>query len=466
MNRIHFMFALSFRFGAAVSLALATVVVAAEDVEISLIPDDPYGLDGGTSLEELYRDTVPNSALSLPAYGPRLDPQLSPEGGKASDWEKHRRAESERRIINEGEAELAIRVGDYEAASRIYAGIAAQTTNAERARKALLSLAEVYRAMDDPLRVVSVLERYQRDYPEDADLPEVLLRMGFLYRETGAPQKAVDSFFGVLKQSFDLHKSDLAGYRALTREASYQIAETYYRMHQYELASEFFTRLLRSSHEHSTERHEILSKTAYASYFAGDYRKVLLLLEPRTWQGVRASKQAEFRFLRASALWALRDREASRAEVVNLATLEIEPNEDPYWNFWWKHIGNELANDLFAQDDFAAAHKLYYTLLHLSDEPEWQLPIIFQIARCRESMGSIDEAGKIYNQILEEIISSQGEMPAGASLVVLESRVQDQIRKLSWEKELTQARKLYAPSDTEAHESFREPVITTDARSG
>lgn len=374
------------------------------------------------------------------------------------------KAPSEDQVISEREAELALRVGDYNMAAQIYARIVSQTRDETRRKEALLSLAEVYRAMDDPMRVVSILERFKREYPEEERLPEVLLRLGFLYREIGVPQQAVDAFFGVLKQSFNLDEQDLAVYREITNEASYQIAETYYRMHQYELAAEFFTRLLRAARPNTPERLELLAKCAYSNYFAGDYRRVLYLLEMKDWGNVDANRQAEFRFLRASAYWALHDKEGARSEVVNLADLEIQPNKDPYWNFWWKYVGNELANDLFAQEDYLMAHKLYYSLLHLSGEDRWQLPIIFQIGRCRENIGERSAAREIYEKILAQIDGIE-EANREGNLIVLQTRVEDQLKNLAWEQELSRARDLYAPPDKD-DDHRTESLASLNARGG
>lgn len=431
-----------------------------------LRPSYPLALLSGGGSESFRPDAeLPDVTLPLPDFPLATSLEGGNKEAEGSEWERRESANAERQLVSESEAELALRVGDLEAAAKIYAQIAAQSLDPERRRNAFFGLAEVYQKMDEPLRVISVLERFRTIYPDDPTIPELLLRLGFLYRETGSTQKAVDSFFGVLKESFVLRDSDMESYRSLTAEASYQIAETYYRMQQYELAGEFFGRLLRAARMSSGEHDALLSKTAYAAYFAGDYRKVVLLLEPNQWGEISASRQAEFRFLRASAYWALGDHEAARSDVLNLATLEVEPLRDSYWNFWWKHIGNELANDLYGQGDYELAHKLYYSLLHLSNEPEWQLPVIFQIARCRQGLGEIPEAESIYGRILDEIDSAREETLTG-SLLVLESRVQDQMRHLAWEKELTEARKLYAPSGNEAHDSFSESSPATDARSG
>jgi TolA-binding protein len=365
--------------------------------------------------------------------------------------------------ITEANAELAIRVGDFDTAALIYAKIVAQTHNEERRKKAYLSLAEVYRSLDDPMRVVSILERFRREYPDEESMPEILLRLGFLYRETGAFQKAVDAFFGVLKQSFNLDQESLTVYRQITQEASYQIAETYYRMHQYELAAEFFTRLLRAARPNTPERLDLLAKCAYANYFSGDFRKVLFLLEIKDWTGIEPSRQAEFRFLRASAFWSMSDRESARSEVINLADLEVEPNKDPYWNFWWKFVGNELANDLFAQQDYAMAHKLYYSLLHLSSEQKWQLPVIFQIGRCHELLGNEKEAQEIYERILGQIEAIEVSAMAG-NLVVLKTRVEDQLNDLAWEDELDRAQELYSPQKITPPDERSEPLASLDAR--
>lgn len=384
----------------------------------------------------------------------------SMDASEASDEVDVLTGKFESGVIDERDAELALRLGDFETAAEIYAKIVAQTERIERRKAAMLSLADVYRSMDDPVRVTSILERFKEVFPDDSRVPDVLLRLGFLYREMGAAQQAVDAFFGVLKQSFKLQSGELAEYREITNEASYQIAETYYRMHQYQLASEFFTRLLRSARPNTPERLELLGKSAYANFFSGDYRKVLYLLELKGWDHVSVNQQVEFRFLRASAYWSLRDEESARAEIVNLATLPVEPNKDPYWNFWWKFVGNSLANDLFDQDDFAMAHKLYYSLLHLSNEKKWQLPIVFQIGRCREYLGETEEARSIYDKILSEI-EAITETGRERNLVVLKTRVEDQINNLEWQSELGKARQNFAPHPTIPHDNPSLQSLTT-----
>ncbi|MFP4282190.1 MAG: tetratricopeptide repeat protein [Opitutales bacterium] len=366
-------------------------------------------------------------------------------------------------FMSEEEAEIALRYGDHAKAAEIYARISAQSHDAERRKDAMLRLVEVYRQVNDAMRMVSILERYKREFPDDRRIPEVHLRLGYLYRELSAPQQAVDAFFAVLKQSFRLTHEDLRVYREITNEASYQIAETYYRMHQYELAAEFFSRLLRSARPNTPERLDLVTKSAYANYFSGDYRKVLHLLEMRGWGRMDPSRQAEFRFLRASSFWALKDKESAHAEIVNLANLEVRPNQDPYWNFWWKFVGNELANDLFEADQFATAHKLYFSLLHLSKEPPWQLPIIFQIGRCRESAGDFGEAERIYREILAQIDADDSRTAEG-NLLVLRSRVEDQVKNLQWQRELARAREQHGPSP--AHDSSGQSLASAYARGG
>jgi hypothetical protein len=56
---------------------------------------------------------------------------------------------------------------------------------------------------------------------------------------------------------------------------------------------------------------------------------------------------------------------------------------------------------LFERGDFVPAQSIYTSLLELSTEPGWRLPLNYQIALCHERLGAFDRARLSYRSILE-----------------------------------------------------------------
>jgi hypothetical protein len=74
---------------------------------------------------------------------------------------------------------------------------------------------------------------------------------------------------------------------------------------------------------------------------------------------------------------------------------------------WQRRTGNQLANDFFEAGDILNAHSIYASLLELSPEPTWRLPLIYQIALCYERLGLLDRAQTSY----QSIVAASGTAP-------------------------------------------------------
>lgn len=71
------------------------------------------------------------------------------------------------------------------------------------------------------------------------------------------------------------------------------------------------------------------------------------------------------------------------------------------WLYWKKKTGNYLANKFFEEDDFHNAYRVYEALRRVDEAPEWQVPVLYQIAFCQEKLGDYFNAGRHY-ELVEE----------------------------------------------------------------
>ena len=69
------------------------------------------------------------------------------------------------------------------------------------------------------------------------------------------------------------------------------------------------------------------------------------------------------------------------------------------WDFWKKKTGNYLANKFFEEGEFFNAYRIYSSLRAIDDNPNWQVPLIYQIALCEEKLGNYVQASESYLEI-------------------------------------------------------------------
>ena len=84
------------------------------------------------------------------------------------------------------------------------------------------------------------------------------------------------------------------------------------------------------------------------------------------------------------------DRDRDYAKIEQLRTI---------WAFWKKKTGNYLANKFFEAGEYFNAYRIYSALQPIDDSPNWQVPLIYQIALCEEKLGNYVQASESYLEI-------------------------------------------------------------------
>ena len=99
---------------------------------------------------------------------------------------------------------------------------------AEADKKApYLTMAATFQSKHLFSKAIAVYEKMLAVFPQDPDVPETLLKVGYLYREIGAQQLAISRFYSVLNTALKVDGHGFEDYKALTRKAQWEIAETY-----------------------------------------------------------------------------------------------------------------------------------------------------------------------------------------------------------------------------------------------
>ena len=67
-----------------------------------------------------------------------------------------------------------------------------------------------------------------------------------------------------------------------------------------------------------------------------------------------------------------------------------------------KKAGNEFANSYYQQGDALSALTIYQHIARLSDEPEWQWPVLYQMGLCFERLRYGERAADAYKFLMDE----------------------------------------------------------------
>ncbi|MDE2680528.1 MAG: hypothetical protein OSB29_04090 [Verrucomicrobiota bacterium] len=114
--------------------------------------------------------------------------------------------------------------------------------------------------------------------PPDPLIPEILLRQGWIYRELGLPDEAVDTFFGVLASSLRQQVDNLVRFNRISLVAQSQIANAYYeapqKLEDYKLAVEKLEIIMMQPAGERAEDHELDLEQIQLSYMRALYKAV------------------------------------------------------------------------------------------------------------------------------------------------------------------------------------------------
>jgi len=314
----------------------------------------------------------------------------------------HESEDSHREII--GLQNLGVSLterGDWDAGEIAFRQIlASPRANKKDLASALLGLARVYRRQGSFTKAAAVYERYLKDNPSATYVPDALLELGRTQRALGAHQLALTHFYSVINSTIKLSSDNSEHYQVLAKTAQFEIAETHFQQGNFVEANKFYSRL-RLLDLAPVDRARAHFKSADALFQGKDYDGTVKTVTSYLEQWPQDENVPEARYLLSLSLRALgRKQEALDA---TLAVLRIaQSTRDPKrWSYWQRRTGNQLANDFFQAGDTLNALMIYQGLAALSSEPEWRLPVAYQMGLCYERMRLYDRATSAYQSIVD-----------------------------------------------------------------
>lgn len=295
--------------------------------------------------------------------------------------------------------------GDYSAAEIAYRQILHSGAFSKiEQQEALIGMARCYRRQSAYTKAAAVYEKFLKEFPEDGRVPDVLLDLGRTLRAMGAHRMAIARFYSVLNSTLKLPSDAFDHYQLLAKTAQFEIAETHFESGNYAEAGKFFARL-RLLDLAPIDRARAHFKSAYAMQLAGDLEGAITTLRTYLEQWPQDENVPEARFLLATTLRKLGRSDEALAETFALLRGEqTQSNAEPKrWAYWQRRTGNQLANEFFHSGDTANAMAIYQGLSSLSNDVNWQLPVLYQVALCQEQLRAIDRARETYQNIIDTV---------------------------------------------------------------
>ncbi|MBI5385972.1 MAG: tetratricopeptide repeat protein [Verrucomicrobia bacterium] len=319
-----------------------------------------------------------------------------------TEQQQHRKAEPDelKRHLEAARQLRLIRQGK-NAVPKLVAVLRAPDAPDEMRRTAMLELALIAQDEQQLSRALQIFAQYQARWPNDFNVPEVLLREGLIYRQMGLNRLALTKFYATMSTALVLKSDQFDYYRRLVIQAQTEIAETHYQQGNHQHAVEFLTRLMKSDHP-ALNKSQIHFKLVRSLYHLGQHVEVVSQGQDFLDHQKGTPEQPEVRFLMASAFRHL-GRNSESLQQVLLLMQEQQLNakaNPPVWAFWQQRAGNEIANQLYQEGDYAKALAIYQSLVRLDVTPEWQVPVLYQIGVSYERLDQPFKAIETYTNLL------------------------------------------------------------------
>lgn len=269
-------------------------------------------------------------------------------------------------------------------------------------RPALLDLALVMQEQKSYAKSQRLYSEYVRRYPKEADVPEVLLRQAYLYRDMGLPELAMSKFFAVMSACLNLKVEELDYYQKLVLRAQVEIAETYYTQGKFAEAAEYLNKVLKLESS-ELNRADVLYKLVRCYWNIQNFSLAAASARLHLSKFPDSYDAAETRFLLVDSLKKLgQDKEAQQELLLLLQKQQEHSKADAkQWLYWQQKAGNEIANQFYRQGDFLSALQVYQSLAALNDAPAWQFPVWYQVGLVHENLKQYAKATEAYQRILE-----------------------------------------------------------------
>ncbi len=331
------------------------------------------------------------------------------------------------------QARVAVRRREFEQAEGFYQQTLVLHVAEDLHKSLMLEVAYMYEMWGQKGKMAAVYEKFSEMYPTDPRLPQVYLRLGHLYRELGATRTAIARFYNVLNVSLNIPEESIPLYRELSQQAQLEIAETYFMNGEYDEAAKFYGRVMRLDLDDS-ERERVAFKDAYIHHLRHDFPGVILGLEAFLADFPESHLAPESHYLLAKAYRSTNQPEKAMDQVMRLLRHRnvADASDQRIWMYWQKKAANQMANEYYEKGDFYSALKIYQAMAPLSNDPEWQWPVVYQIGLCFERLGMYPKAEEAYGMLSEDGMEVAEGFEPNETLVALKDMAGWRLQHVKW----------------------------------
>jgi len=326
--------------------------------------------------------------------------------------------------------------GNLELAEKFYGRLLLVDAPDDAKKQALFDMFECYRARSMYSKAIAVGERVHQLFPADPATPELLLKLGRLYRETGAYDLAISRFYNVLNAALRVDQAEFARYKGYSTQAQFDIAETFMTSGDYQQAERMYKLLDRLDLTPDEKAHAEF-QNAYCAFLLADYSGAAASAR-RFLEGFgQTSYSPQCHYVRSRALKGMNRPQEAAEEALTLLRMEkhVEKRDAEAWIYWQRKTGNQLANEFYQGGDFLRALAIYQAMAKLSTDPDWQWPVIYQVGLCFERLRLPERAGEAYHYILDECKKVQAAgKPVGEDLTELSHMADWRSQHLEWQQ--------------------------------
>ena len=286
-------------------------------------------------------------------------------------------------------------------ATSVYSGILQSAAPETLQRTALIELALTAQDQNDLVRAQQIYAQGLARWPQDAGVPEFILRQGLVYRQMGLNSLAISKFYTVMTSALSLKTDRFDYYQQLVLRAQNEIAGAQYDLGRWTEAADSMGRLLKLDPP-PDNCSAIQCKLIRCLITLGRQADAFAQAQDFLNRHPDAPERPEVRFLCAASL-----KQIGRgADALNqvLALLQEQQgagtHERATLAYWQRRAGNEIANQFYQEGEHLKALDIYLSLAALSSSPEWQLPVWYQIGLVFERLNHPAKAIEYYGNIV------------------------------------------------------------------
>jgi tetratricopeptide (TPR) repeat protein len=392
----------------------------------ALCAEELTGTNAQTAATEAGNTNAVEEA-EVPAQMPLPPKRVAPSNGPAKPTLQE--AALEQQLEMAREERLA---GNYDLATPTLLTILQAPAGPALHRRALLEMAAVAYDSKQWIKTQQIFAQYIHLYPDDPNIPDLLLKQGLLYRKMGVNVLAEAKFYAVMSSALKLkldnpipaqpgdivQTNSMDYYKKLVLQAQIEIAETYYEEGKYRDSADFYSRILRSDTGEASPEELHLKQIRSLSNLT-NYTETIASAQVFLDRYTNSVNTPEIRFLLASALKDIgRTHESMKQVLLLLQSQQENMRKDPEtWAYWQRRAGNEIANQFYKNGNYMESLQIYQSLAVLDKSAAWQVPVSYQIGLVYEQLKQWKKASDAYG----EILNRQKEFPAGSVPMALSS---------------------------------------------